>query len=252
MESEALLKRSFGLNTYEARVYLALAGERLKAKEVAERSGVPPSRTYDVLRTLGRMGLVAEASGTFEAVRPSVALRGRMVKLSSDFGREQASREEALRKIVSEVEPRFGRASGGNEPVMLKGMEGIASAFLEILKSSEEVFLLVRNGVEVGSAFLEFMAKEGRTPRVKVLVPRRLRLPRRELQAARRLGLQVRRGSGILLDMMVGSGSDVLVGVPARGSEESFGAVAIWIRNGSFASALRRSIAQEWASAEPA
>lgn len=251
MDPESSLRRHFGLSAYEAKVYLALAGERLKVKEVAERSGVPTSRAYDVLRSLRSMGLVTESSGLHEAVRPSAALRNRMLKLASGFEKEQAERETALSEMLSTVEPRF-RGQRDADPVLLKGIDGIGAAFIEVLRGSDEVFLLVSKGVEVGRAFLAYISgRPHMKTKVKVLVPRGLRLPGDELKSAKKLGLEVRRGTGVLLDMMVGSGSDVLVGVPARGSDEPFGAVAVWIRNGSFATTLRRSIGQEWKRAEP-
>ena len=69
-----------GLNRYEARAYIALLElNSAKAAEVAERSGVPLAKIYEVLGGLERKGLVESSAGkpkVYRALDPSVALRG--------------------------------------------------------------------------------------------------------------------------------------------------------------------------------
>ena len=51
------IKDYFDLNVYETKVWLALIGKgSASAGEIAELSGVPRSRTYDVLETLEKKG----------------------------------------------------------------------------------------------------------------------------------------------------------------------------------------------------
>ena len=51
------IKEHFNLNVYEAKVWLALLSKGVvSAGESAELSGVPRSRTYDVLESLAKRG----------------------------------------------------------------------------------------------------------------------------------------------------------------------------------------------------
>ena len=51
------IKEFFNLNIYETKVWLALLSKGIaSAGEVAELSGVPRSRTYDVLESLEKRG----------------------------------------------------------------------------------------------------------------------------------------------------------------------------------------------------
>lgn len=250
MNREEALK-AFGLNAYEARVYIALLGARLEAKRVAEESGVPQSRVYDVLRSLGHKGFVLESGGAYSAVRPSNALAGRLRSAEAEFRREQAARGESLREVVADLEPLFSEAANP-EPTVLKGIGSIGSAFAEVLSRGGDVYLLVRRGLEAKAPFLRFLSETARPGgTVRVLVPRGARLSRADLRLVEKAGVAVRSCDGAMLDVMVGGETDVIVGVPARGVDEPFGAVAIWVRDGSFASSMRNTAEGIWRTASP-
>jgi sugar-specific transcriptional regulator TrmB len=72
------IKSSFGLNIYEAKVWLALLSKGISsAGEIAEISGVPRSRTYDVLESLEKQGFAIEKLGKpvkYIAVKPAIVL----------------------------------------------------------------------------------------------------------------------------------------------------------------------------------
>ncbi len=251
MESERLLKEAFGLNTYEAKVYLALLKQGMRAIEAAQASGVPQSRTYDTLRALEQKGFVSEAGPIFHAVKPSTALRARVAKFSADFGAEQSARHDAMKRIIAETEPLYGSGVGGGEPAMLRGMDAIAGAFLEVLRSSDDVFIVARKGLKASAEFLEYLkTSESLNTKVRILVPKSARLSKHEVQEASRLGLDVRRSQAALLDMMVGDSGDVIIGVPAAG-EEPFRAVGIWLKDKSFSAALLSTFGELWSEAGP-
>lgn len=252
VEYEDILRETFGLNSYESKLYVALLGREMRAGEAAQASGVPQSRTYDTLRSLERKGFVTEADGVYRSARPSAALRSRITKYVSDFESGLASRESAMKRVVDELEPLARPGGGEQEPVMLRGLESISTAFLEVLRSSKTVFLLVRKGLEAKAAFLNVLAQTGKRPRrIKLMLPAGQRLARGESREARDLGLEIRRSEGILLDMMAGDGGGVIIGVPARGRDESFAAVAIWVRSPSFASSVIETLEQQWRRARP-
>ena len=250
MESDELLKEAFGLNSYESRLYIALLGRGMKAGEAAQASGVPQSRTYDTLRSLEKKGFVTESDGLYRSASPSAALGSRIAKFTSDFESDIASRRVAMKKVVAELEP-LSRPARGEEPVMLKGMESISAAFLEVLRASDEVFLLVREGMKAKSAFLALLQGAERKPkRMKIMIPAGQNLGRRELEELRRLGAQVAASDSVLLDMMAGE-RGVIIGVPARGTDLSFAAVAIWVRSPPFAASVLDTLRAQWMAARP-
>lgn len=69
------IKDYFGLNIYETKVWLALLSKGVaSAGEIAELSGVPRSRTYDVLESLEKQGFAIEKIGKpvkYIAVKPT-------------------------------------------------------------------------------------------------------------------------------------------------------------------------------------
>jgi len=72
------IKDYFNLNIYETKVWLALLSHGVStAGEIAEISGIPRSRTYDVLESLEKAGFAIEKIGKpvkYLAVRPEVVL----------------------------------------------------------------------------------------------------------------------------------------------------------------------------------
>src|SRR3989344_1480357 len=72
------IKDYFNLNIYETKVWLALLGKGIaSAGEVAEISGVPRSRTYDVLESLEKRGFAIMKLGKpvkYIAVKPNIII----------------------------------------------------------------------------------------------------------------------------------------------------------------------------------
>jgi sugar-specific transcriptional regulator TrmB len=72
------IKDYFGLNIYETKVWLALTSKGIaSAGEIAEISGVPRSRTYDVLESLEKQGFAIAKVGKptkYIAVKPTLIL----------------------------------------------------------------------------------------------------------------------------------------------------------------------------------
>ena len=72
------IKSSFDLNIYETKVWLALLSRGMSsAGEIAELSGVPRSRTYDVLESLEKKGFCIVKLGKpvkYLGVKPHIIL----------------------------------------------------------------------------------------------------------------------------------------------------------------------------------
>ena len=72
------IKDYFDLNVYETKVWLALLSKGVaSAGQVADMSGVPRSRTYDVLESLEKRGFVIQKLGKpirYLAVKPEIVI----------------------------------------------------------------------------------------------------------------------------------------------------------------------------------
>src|SRR3990167_9266302 len=93
------IKDYFGLNVYETKVWLALISKGIaSAGEVADISGVPRSRTYDVLESLEKRGFAIVKIGKpvkYLGVKPHVILE----KLKNNVKKDAEERMEDLSKI---------------------------------------------------------------------------------------------------------------------------------------------------------
>jgi len=93
------IKDYFGLNIYETKVWLALISKGIaSAGEIAEISGVPRSRTYDVLESLEKREFAIVKLGKpvkYMGVKPKIILE----KLKNNTLRNAEERVKILSKI---------------------------------------------------------------------------------------------------------------------------------------------------------
>lgn len=134
------LLKEFGLNTYEARCYLALLElESSTAPEVAKASGVPPQRVYDSLSSLIEKGFIQEVNGKpklFVPLPVRDALLNRIYQLKVEFER----REKFLRGLIEEIEKRVPQPSkrcSPEEVFNLSGEKSIVSTALRLISSAK-------------------------------------------------------------------------------------------------------------------
>src|SRR3989338_3816348 len=94
------IKDYFGLNIYETKVWMALLGKGVaSAGEIAEASGVPRSRTYDVLESIEKQGFAISKIGKpakYIAVKPGIILE----KLKNNMVKDAEERVELLSRII--------------------------------------------------------------------------------------------------------------------------------------------------------
>ena len=145
------IKDYFGLNIYETKVWIALLGKGVaSAGEIAEVSGVPRSRTYDVLESLEKQGFAISKIGKpakYIAVRPGVILE----KLKSNTVKEAEDKVSILSKLkesqeYSEIESIYNT---GIKPVKheelsaaIKGRSMIYNHAREILENAKKEVII--------------------------------------------------------------------------------------------------------------
>lgn len=141
----------FDLNIYETKVWLALLGKGVaSAGEIAELSGVPRSRTYDVLESLEKQGFAISKLGKpakYIAVKPSVILE----KMKTNTMKDAEEKVSVLSKLrtTSEYSELENLYSTGIQPVRheeisgaIKGKATIYSHIKEILENAKREVII--------------------------------------------------------------------------------------------------------------
>lgn len=152
------IKDYFGLNVYETKVWLALLGKGVaSAGEVAEISGVPRSRTYDVLESLEKNGFAIVKIGKpvkYLGVKPHVILE----KLKNNVRKDAEEKVKTLAKVkdtseYSELESLYnqGIAPVKREDITasLKGKSNISNYLREILANASKEVIVCTNAEEL-------------------------------------------------------------------------------------------------------
>jgi sugar-specific transcriptional regulator TrmB len=256
---EISLKENFKLSSYEARTYISLLRlGKQNSKQLSSSTSVPLSRIYDTMESLMSKGFTIKRDEYFLALPPRQALKGRTRQFEFQFSEDQKRRSEAEQRLTSLLQNSStgNEDSGSSEISVLKGFNTIANKFAELLEDSREVILVAKRSVEAREFFipilLEFAKGELGSKRIRIIAPKSVKITKEDLQEANRVGAEIRKSDNILFDMMITDMDDVIIGVPDPLSEEINHAIAIWVRNTSFARSTRSSIEEMWTSAEKA
>jgi len=247
-EVESELRDKFGLNSYEARGYLALVAAPMKPKDLSTAASIPMPRIYDTLRALATKGFVHQMGETYVAESPSVALKTYLLGHQRSFEKSKESKEASMVRIVDLLRPVLAsKEELSQEPVLLRGIDAIGGRFFEILSTSKDVTLMVRKALKVKGVFSEYLeAFPLSGKRIRLLLPSKPPINERDARLLSRLKIATRYYDHPVLDMMVADELDVVLGVPERSNDEPFSAIALWVRNPSFARSTRAAIDEIW------
>ena len=106
-----------GLNAYEARSYVVLAGHpRFKALELAARAHVPRQKIYEVLDSLVEKGfaqVVQEKTKLFSAVDPSLAIPGFLARKSHVLQNELTEQARLAHGLIEDLRSAYQEGQGG-------------------------------------------------------------------------------------------------------------------------------------------
>ena len=152
------IKEFFNLNIYETKVWIALLGKGVaSAGEIAEISGVPRSRTYDVLESLEKQGFAVMKLGKpvkYIAVKPNIILE----KLKSNALKTANEKVNTLSKLkstqeYSELEQLY---NVGIQPVRhedisgaIKGKSTIYNHIKELLENAKKEVIICTSAQEI-------------------------------------------------------------------------------------------------------
>ena len=134
---------ALGLSQYENAIYTALLEfGRLNAKEIAERSSVPPTAVYPNLDKLEQRDLVQRFEGqiaVFEAVNPAVAIPAFIKKQKEDLDEKQAL-------LLSVAERIYHQKQITPEPEVLTlslGKEASSAIYYDALIRAQRTFYVL-------------------------------------------------------------------------------------------------------------
>ena len=156
------IKSYFDLNIYETKVWLALLSRGISsAGEIAEMSGVPRSRTYDVLESLEKRGFAIEKLGKpvkYIAVKPEVViekLKNNVVKNAEDkvkvlSGLRETTEFEELKELhKSGIEP----IKNNELSTSIKGRSNLYTQMRDVMENAKA-------SVYVSSSAYELLSKQ--------------------------------------------------------------------------------------------
>lgn len=154
------VKSYFDLNIYETKVWLALLSKGISsAGEIAEMSGVPRSRTYDVLESLEKQGFAIAKIGKpvkYIAVKPESVVEKLKINISKNA--EEKVKTLANLKDTKEYTELAELHKTGILPVKPSEMSGVIRGKLnlysqvrEMLENSEKEAILCISALELES-----------------------------------------------------------------------------------------------------
>jgi sugar-specific transcriptional regulator TrmB len=194
------IKEHFDLNSYEAKVWIALLGRGItSAGELAELTGVPRSRTYDILESLERKGLVIMRLGKpikYISLNPKEVID----KLKKQVDMELHERVERIEEVKSnpiweEVIELYEKGIKKVDPTQvsgaIRGRHHLHDRFEELFTEAQEEVLLATSGVEL-NRIIEYhypalRAAKERGVEVKIAVDKE-GLTKKNLKLSKELG----------------------------------------------------------------
>ncbi len=155
------IKDYFNLNVYETQVWLALLGKGVaSAGEIAETSGVPRSRTYDVLESLEKQGFAISKIGKpakYIAVKPAIILE----KLKINMIKESEEKVKILSKLreTSEYSELENIYTNGIKPVKHEDLTGAIKGKSTIYNHARELMENAKKEIVICAPARDFAEK---------------------------------------------------------------------------------------------
>ncbi len=146
------LRKIFDLNLYEVKVWTALLSRGTStAGELSNISGVPRSRTYDILESLEKKGFIVMKLGKpikFVAIKPEEVVE-RVKRNLANYTKERLSRLEKLKddEVLGELSSLFTKGVKFVEPSelsgSLRGRENLYNHLDMMIRGAEKSITLV-------------------------------------------------------------------------------------------------------------
>lgn len=155
------VKEHFNLNIYETKVWLALLSKGVvSAGETAELSGVPRSRTYDVLESLAKSGFAIVKIGKpvkYVAVEPKTVLE--RMKMSTLSEAQDKVKSLTNLKDTKEYGELVQLHTEGVKPIKIEELSGHIKGRTNILSKIKELFNKAEKEIIIHTSIDDFENK---------------------------------------------------------------------------------------------
>ncbi len=237
------LKDYFDLNVYETKVWLALLSKGIAAAgEVADISGVPRSRAYDVLESLEKKGFALVKLGKpvkYIGVKPATVVE----KLKNNVKKEAEERIVTFSTIgetkeFSQLEELY---KTGLNPVAredlsssLKGKSNISAQIRESIQNARKEVIVCTTASEISSKFKLFSQTFGNLQKADIKIKLALSGDEKTIsELSKKLNIKIKK---VQLDakFFIIDRTEVLFYV-SKGADED---IAIWLNSPFFSEAF--------------
>lgn len=251
------IKEHFDLNSYEAKVWIALLGRGItSAGELAELTGVPRSRTYDILESLERKGLVIMRLGKpikYISLDPKEVID----KLKKQVDRELHSRMERIDEVQEnpiwdEVMELYEKGIKKVDPTQvsgaIRGRHHLHDRFEELFNEAEEEVLLATSGIEL-NRIIEYhypalRAAKEKGVEIKVAVDPE-GLTDKNLKLSKELG-EVRELEGLDTRFVIIDEREIIFMLTSDQEVHPSYDTGIWLHSPFFSQSIRSMFAHSW------
>ena len=165
------VKEHFDLNTYEAKIWLSLLARGIaSAGELADLTGVPRSRTYDILESLERKGLVIMRLGKptkYIAVNPHEVI-DKLKKMVDLELHEKIRRIEEIKEnpVWKEILTLYEKGIKKIDPTQIsgaiRGRHHLHDRLDELFSEAEKEIIIATSGIELNRICLLYTSPSPR------------------------------------------------------------------------------------------
>jgi len=253
--------REFGLNSYEAKIWVSLLSRGISsAGELSDISGVPRSRAYDVLESLEKKGFIVMKIGKpikYIAVKPQEVIE-RVKKKVREDAEKQANIIDEIKNdtLLQELDLLYTKGVEVIEPSELTGalrdrqnvyhtlntMINNAQSTVEIL-TSEQGFVRKADSLKRS---IDRAAKRG----VKIRIAAPLSKKSQKAIDVFSKSAEIRNVPGVKARICIVDGKEVVFALLDDAKAVPAYDVGIWVNTEFFSNALQTMFEQVWATAK--
>ncbi len=251
------IKEHFDLNSYEAKVWLALLARGItSAGELAELTGVPRSRTYDILESLERKGLVIMRLGKpikYISVNPQEVID----KLKKQVDLELSDRlkridEVKQNPIWEEVLSLYEKGVKKLDPTQvsgaIRGRHHLHDRFEELFTEAQDEIMVATSGIEL-NRIIEYhyptlKAAKERGVKIRIAVTRD-GLTEKNLKLSKELG-EVRELRDLNARFVIVDGRETIFMLTSDQDVHPSYDTGVWLHSPFFAQSMRAMFAHSW------
>jgi len=262
-----ILNKQFDLTPYESRAYVSLMMHGpMSPSELAQKSGIPRPRAYDVLQSLMEKGLLIEQSGKppiYGVVEPTRGLKNLLTNIELESSRlleEKKKAAQTLAKLLSEMYQRSKLLKMERSKVWFTQRDtAFISIYSEAIRSVEKELLVTSTDLHAPEKEIleavKFALQNGKLVRVVRQITELW--TNEELERYEEIiknGSQVRYLSAkeIRLRFAVFDEKDVIIVFPSESEVTKPQTIeALWLRIPPLAKILREKFEELWKKGKP-